>query len=99
MSTKRTDAEKKALVTQDELDKAVLEARQQGETTARIEVGEWIEANMLGGPYYTVYSNIFPPIIKRLKEGKRLKLCSLCSRNKEGNGKEGSADMRFTLCR
>ena len=66
------DAEHKTLVTDNELNKAVREARQQGEMMARIEVGEWIEANMLNGPYYTVYSGIFPPIIKRLKQGKRL---------------------------
>ena len=72
MSREQIDAEQGGLAKKGELGKAVLEARQQGEMTARIEVGEWIEANMLGGPYYTVYSNIFPPIIKRLKQGKRL---------------------------
>ncbi len=72
MNREQIDAEQKALVTEDELNKAVLEARESGEMAARIEVGEWIEANMLNGPYYTVYSGIFPSIIKRLKEGKRL---------------------------
>jgi hypothetical protein len=48
------------------------EAREAGKVAARKEVGEWIEANMLHGPYRTVYSDIFPPMIQRLKEGKQL---------------------------
>jgi len=72
MSKEQIDAEQKSSVTKDELNKAVLEAQEHGEMMARIEVGEWIEANMLNGPYYTVYSGIFPSIIKRLKQGKRL---------------------------
>jgi hypothetical protein len=48
------------------------EARESGKVAARKEVGEWIEANMLHGPYRTVYSDIFPPMIQRLKEGKQL---------------------------
>lgn len=72
MKEKQTDAGRKSLVTEDELNKAVLEARESGEMAARIEVGEWIEANMLNGPYYTVYSGIFPSLVKRLKQGKRL---------------------------
>jgi len=48
------------------------QAREAGKAAARKEVGEWIEANMLKGPYRTVYSDIFPPMIQRLKEGKRL---------------------------
>lgn len=48
------------------------EAREAGKVAARKEVGEWIEANMLKGPYHTVYSDIFPPMIQRLKEGKKL---------------------------
>jgi len=48
------------------------QAREAGKVAARKEVGEWIEANMLKGPYRTVYSDIFPPMIQRLKEGKRL---------------------------
>jgi len=47
-------------------------AREAGKVVARKEVGEWIEANMLKGPYRTVYSDIFPPMIQRLKEGKKL---------------------------
>jgi len=72
MNREQVDVEQKALVTEDELNKAVLEARESGEIAARIEIGEWIEANMLNGPYYTVYSGIFPSIIKRLKQGKSL---------------------------
>jgi hypothetical protein len=53
---------------QTELEKA----REAGKVAARKEVGEWIEANMLKGPYRTVYSDIFPPMIQRLKEGKSL---------------------------
>jgi hypothetical protein len=64
--------EKKTSTTKSELDRAIKEARESGKVAARKEVGEWIEANMLNGPYYTVYSSIFPSIIKRLKEGKRL---------------------------
>jgi hypothetical protein len=72
MSTKRTDATKKALVTQDELDKAVSEAREQVKIAARLEVGEWIEANLVGGPKENPYTTFFPQLAKRLKEGKRL---------------------------
>ena len=72
MSTKPTDATKKALVTQDELGKAALEAREQGEIAARIEVGEWIEANLVGGAKENPYTTFFPQLAKRLKEGKRL---------------------------
>ena len=64
--------EKKTSMTKSELNKAVKEARESGKVAARKEVGEWIEANMLKGPYRTVYSDIFPPMIQRLKEGKRL---------------------------
>jgi len=52
--------------------KTLSEAREAGKAAARKEVGEWIEANMLHGPYRTVYSDIFPPMIQRLKEGKSL---------------------------
>lgn len=52
--------------------KTLGEAREAGKVAARKEVGEWIEANMLHGPYRTVYSDIFPPMIQRLKEGKQL---------------------------
>ena len=52
--------------------KTLGEARESGKVAARKEVGEWIEANMLHGPYRTVYSDIFPPMIQRLKEGKQL---------------------------
>jgi hypothetical protein len=52
--------------------KTLSEAREAGKAAARKEVGEWIEANMLHGPYRTVYSDIFPPMIQRLKEGKPL---------------------------
>lgn len=51
---------------------ALKKAREAGEITARVEVGQWIEANLLHGPYHTVYTDIFPSIIKRLKEGKSL---------------------------
>lgn len=64
--------EKKTSMTKSELDKAIKEARESGKVAARKEVGEWIEANMLHGPYRTVYSDIFPPTIQRLKEGKPL---------------------------
>jgi hypothetical protein len=72
MGTKSIDAEQKASVTQDELDKAVLEARQQGVMTARKEVGEWIEANLLGGPKENPYSSFFPVVAEHLKQGKKL---------------------------
>jgi hypothetical protein len=48
------------------------EAREAGKVAARKEVGEWLEANMLKGPYRTVYSDIFVSMIQRLKEGKSL---------------------------
>jgi hypothetical protein len=72
MGTKRIGAEQKASVTQDKLDKAVLEARQQGEMIARIEVGEWIEANLLGGPKENPYSSFFPVMAEHLKQGIKL---------------------------
>jgi hypothetical protein len=54
------------------LDKAIKEARESGRKEARIELGKWLEANVLNGPYRTVYSDIFPSMIQRLKEGKSL---------------------------
>jgi hypothetical protein len=48
------------------------QAREAGKVVARKEFGDWLEANMLKGPYRTVYSDIFPSMIQRLKEGKRL---------------------------
>lgn len=48
------------------------QARETGKVVARKELGDWLEANMLKGPYRTVYSDIFPSMIQRLKEGKRL---------------------------
>lgn len=48
------------------------QAREAGKAAARKEVGVWLEANMLKGPYRTVYSDIFPSIIERLKSGKSL---------------------------
>ena len=47
-------------------------AREAGKAEARKEIGEWLEANMLKGPYRTVYSDIFPSMVQRLKEGKPL---------------------------
>jgi len=47
-------------------------AREAGKREARKELGEWLEANMLGGPYRTVYSDIFISMIERLKSGNRL---------------------------
>ena len=64
--------EKKTPTTKSELNKAIKEARESGKVAARRELGEWLEANMLNGPYRTVYSDIFPSMIKRLKEGKSL---------------------------
>ncbi len=52
--------------------KALKEAREAGKIEARKELGKWLEANMLHGPYRTVYSDIFPPMIARLKAGERL---------------------------
>lgn len=52
--------------------KTLAEAREAGKIAARKELGEWIEANMGKGPYRTVYSDIFPSMIQRLKEGKSL---------------------------
>jgi hypothetical protein len=54
--------------TKSELDKA----REAGKIEARKELGKWLEANMLQGPYRTVYSDIFPSMIARLKAGKNL---------------------------
>jgi hypothetical protein len=52
--------------------KAIKEAREAGKVEARKELGKWLEANMLHGPYRTVYSDIFPSMIERLKAGKSL---------------------------
>ena len=54
--------------TKSELEKA----REAGKIEARKELGEWLEANMLEGPYRTVYSDIFISMIERLKSGKSL---------------------------
>jgi hypothetical protein len=54
--------------TKSELDKA----KEAGRIEARKELGKWLEANVLEGPYRTVYSDIFPPMIARLKSGKSL---------------------------
>ncbi len=54
--------------TKSELEKA----REAGKIEARKELGKWLEANMLEGPYRTVYSDIFPSMIARLKKGERL---------------------------
>ena len=48
------------------------EAREAGKIEARKELGKWLEANMLQGPYRTVYSDIFPSMIEWLKQGKPL---------------------------
>lgn len=48
------------------------EAREAGRIEARKEVAKWLEDNLLKGPYRTVYADVFPSIIKRLKEGKSL---------------------------
>jgi hypothetical protein len=64
--------ERKTSATKSELNKAIKEARESGKVAARKELGEWLEANMLKGPYRTVYSDIFPSMIQRLKEGKSL---------------------------
>jgi hypothetical protein len=50
----------------------VEQAREAGKVAARKEIGVWLEANMLKGPYRTVYSDIFPSMIERLKAGKTL---------------------------
>ena len=53
--------------------KSELEAAwEAGKVAARKELGKWIEANMLKGPYRTVYSDVLPSMIERLKEGKSL---------------------------
>jgi hypothetical protein len=52
--------------------KALKEAKEAGKIEARKELGKWLEDNMKGGPYRTVYSDIFPSMIERLKAGKRL---------------------------
>lgn len=52
--------------------KALKEAREASKIEARKELGKWLEDNMLHGPYRTVYSDIFPSMIGRLKAGERL---------------------------
>jgi len=64
--------EKKTATARSGPDSAIKEARESGRKEARIELGKWLEANMLNGPYRTVYSDIFPSMIQRLKEGKSL---------------------------
>ena len=54
--------------TKSELDKA----KEAGRVEARKELGKWLEDNMLEGPYRTVYSDIFPSMIERLKAGESL---------------------------
>lgn len=69
MRSEQITIKQKTSVTETE---AIKKARESGEIAARIEVAEWIEANLLRGPYRTVYTDIFPSMIKRLKEGKSL---------------------------
>ena len=64
--------EKKTSTAKSGLDRSIREARESGRKEARIELGKWLEVNMLHGPYRTVYSDIFPSMIQRLKEGKSL---------------------------
>lgn len=47
-------------------------AKEAGKIEARKELGKWLEERMLEGPYRTVYSDIFPSMIERLKAGKSL---------------------------
>ena len=47
-------------------------AREAGRVEARKELGKWLEANMLKSPYRTVYSDILPSMVERLKAGKSL---------------------------
>ena len=54
--------------TKSELEKA----KEAGKVEARKELGKWLEDNMLQGPYRTVYSDVFPSMIERLKAGKSL---------------------------
>lgn len=55
-----------------ESSKAIKEAREAGKIEARKELGKWLEDNMREGPYRTVYSDIFPSMIGRLKKGQSL---------------------------
>jgi len=55
-----------------ESNKAIKEAREAGKMEARKEMGKWLEDNMQEGPYRTVYSDIFPSMIARLKAGEKL---------------------------
>ena len=48
------------------------EAREAGKVEARKELGKWLEDNMLKGPYRTVYSDVLPSMIERLKAGQSL---------------------------
>lgn len=64
--------EKKTPTSKSEINRAIREARESGKKEARIELGKWLEANVLNGPYRTVYADIFQSMIQRLKEGKSL---------------------------
>ena len=72
MNGEQIDTKQKTSVTETKSENAIKKARESGAIAARIEVAEWIEANLLNGPYRTVYTDIFPSMIKRLKEGKSL---------------------------
>lgn len=65
-------AEAKKSTAKSETADPIEKAREEGRIEARKQMGEWIEKHMLTGPYRTVYSDIFPSIVKRLKEGKAL---------------------------
>jgi hypothetical protein len=67
-----TTMKKETATSKSEVGGAIKEARESGRREARAELGKWLEANMLNGPYRTVYSDIFPSMIQRLKEGKSL---------------------------
>jgi hypothetical protein len=63
---------KQKVITEAELNKAILEAQESGAVTARMEIGEWIESNMIDGPTDNPYTTFFSVMAKRLKQGKRL---------------------------
>lgn len=72
MVNENMNVEHKPQITEVKGDRAKKNLKTSMEVAARIEVGEWIEANMLNGPKENTYSALFPYMVRRLKEGKRL---------------------------
>ena len=65
MVNENMNVEHKPQITEVKGDRAKKNLKTSMEVAARIEVGEWIEANMLNGPKENTYSALFPYMVRR----------------------------------